>query len=351
MQVPHTLPILTLTAGARAGRDSFDIYRQAVSLVFDADMEDWSESPDFLIHVDCVQLGPMLLSQAGMYNADYRYDRSVRKVAQVGSDALLVQIILEGSDIRMVKDRTIISRPGDVFLCDLTRTLATKTRNCRNFTFALPRALLGLSDLELDILHDGYLPAHSLQAKLLKSHIATLWEEKDSIEAKDAGSFAASTAGLLASLTSATLDPAIRQVNVARAEITRVQRFIEANLMEPALGPDFICTRIGLSRSALYRLFEPLDGVANYIRERRLRRVFQEIAKPDRRNRKITEVAYEYGFSNASAFTRAFKSLYGATPSEIRALSEHAPSWLALRDGPEDAGGRLNRWLSLLGKV
>jgi len=350
MQNSHELPALTITANASAGRHSFETYRQAVSSIFDAALDDWSRSPDFLIHVDCVQVGPMLLAQAGMFNADYRYERSIRKVAQVGADVLLVQIILAGSDIRLVKDRPIVSQPGDVFLCDLTRTLTTRTRNCRNFTFAIPRALIGVSDLALDDLHDCYFSASSIAAKLIHAHITTLWAERSQIDAKDAGHFAASTAGLIASLTAAA-DDIDRQADITRAKVIRVQRFIEANLTTPVLGPDFICAQLGLSRSALYRLLEPLGGVANYIRERRLRRVFQEITDTRNRNKKITEVAYNLGFVNASAFSRAFKSVYGATPSDIRNMAEHAPYWLASSEEPLHDGERLRHWLQTLGRL
>jgi AraC-like DNA-binding protein len=351
MQNSHKLPALTITANASAGRDSFETYRQAVSSIFDAALGDWSRSPDFSIHVDCVQVGPMLLAQAGMFNADYRYERSIGKVAQVGADVLLVQIILAGSDTRLVRDRPIVSQPGDVFLCDLKRTLTTRTRNCRNFTFAIPHALLGMSDLALDDLHDCYFPASSIAAKLLNAHIATLWAERGQIDAKDAAHFAASTAGLIASLTAAAADDMDRQADITRAKVIRVQRFIEANLTTPALGPDFICAQLGLSRSALYRLLEPLGGVANYVRERRLRRVFQEITDTRYRNRKISEVAYNLGFVNAAAFSRAFKSVYGATPSDIRSMAEHAPYWLASSEEPLHDGERLRHWLHMLGRL
>ena len=107
------LPELTLTANATMGLDSFEAYRQAVSTIFDATLEDRAQSPDFRVHVDCIQLGGMLVSHAGMFKADYRYERSLRKVAQAGSDAVIIQIILGGSDLRLVKGRGAVSDDGD----------------------------------------------------------------------------------------------------------------------------------------------------------------------------------------------------------------------------------------------
>ncbi|CAN7689561.1 AraC family transcriptional regulator [Rhizobium sp. LjRoot30] len=342
---------MTIAAGAMGGRQSFEIYREAVSAVFDAEIADWSQSPDFSVQVHCIQLGPMLLARAGMFNADYRYDRNRRKAAQAGSDVLLVQIILEGSDTRYVKDRFIVSQPGDVFLCDLTRTLTTQTRNCRNFTFALPHGLFGLSDPHLDGIHDVYFPANSLPAKLLRAHVATLWDNRDHIDPKDAEHYASSTAGLIAGLTNADADSRARHEEIATAELKRVQRFIEANLLDPDLGPEHICSKLGLSRSALYRLMEAVEGVTNYIRERRMRRVFQEIVDGRQQHKKISQLAYQHGFVNASAFARTFKSIYGATPSDIRAMAAQAPFYLGGSDGPLHDGERLRHWLNLLGRI
>lgn len=349
--VLQRLPHLTLSASGLSDPESFETYRQAVSTIFDATLDDWQQQPDFRVHVDCVQLGPMLLSQASMANADYRYERSMKKVAQVGAEAMLVQIVLAGSDVRMVKDEAIVSGPGDVFICDLTRTISTRAKDCRNFTFVFPRSLLGLPDLELDGLHDIYLPASSTQAKLLLAHVQMLWSERERITLPDAAMFAQSTAGLIASLTVNSIDHDVRQAHASRAEIARVQHFVDSRLMDAELGPDMICSRLGFSRSSLYRLFEPLGGVASYIRDRRLRRVFRQLASRQTSHRKLAEIAFDTGFSNIPAFTRAFKAQYGVTPRDVRMLAEAGSGWPMRLDEPTDGGERLGYWLNRLGKA
>lgn len=349
--VLQRLPHLTLSASGLSDPDSFETYRQAVSMIFDATLDDWQQQPDFRVHVDCVQLGPMLFSQASMSNAAYRYERSMRKVAQVGADAVLVQIILAGSDVRVVKGEAVISGPGDVFICDLTRTISTKAQDCQNFTFVFPRSLLGLPEFELDGLHDIHLPASSTQAKLLLAHIRMLWTERDRISLPDAAMFAQSTAGLIASLTANSIDDDVRQAHAARAEIARVQHFVDCNLMDPELGPDMICSRLGFSRSSLYRLFEPLGGVASYIRDRRLRRVFRQLSSGQTSQRKLAEIAFDTGFSNIPAFTRAFKAHYGVTPRDVRMLAEAGNGWPVHLDEPIDDGERLGHWLNRLGRA
>ena len=56
-----------------------------------------------------------------------------------------------------------------------------------------------------------------------------------------------------------------------------------------------------------------------YIQGRRLDRCFDELLPRRRPYIGIAELAYRYGFSSESAFSRAFRLRFGASPSEVRA--------------------------------
>jgi AraC-like DNA-binding protein len=77
----------------------------------------------------------------------------------------------------------------------------------------------------------------------------------------------------------------------------------------------------GISRSTLYRSFEPLGGVSAYITERRLRYAFRRMTDPLREPLRVSQLAFDLGFSHPSAFTRAFKAFFGLSPKDIRALA------------------------------
>ena len=95
-----------------------------------------------------------------------------------------------------------------------------------------------------------------------------------------------------------------------------IRRFIDRNLAAPKLGPEMIAASFGLSRSTLYRLFEPTGGLSAYIRDVRMRRAYEEITSPARANRRIGPAAFALGFRNFSAFSRAFRETYGLTPAK-----------------------------------
>ncbi|WP_163099763.1 helix-turn-helix transcriptional regulator, partial [Acinetobacter baumannii] len=77
----------------------------------------------------------------------------------------------------------------------------------------------------------------------------------------------------------------------------------------------------GITRSTLYRLFEPVGGVSTYITERRLHYAFRQIAGGVEPHQRISQLAFALGFSHPSAFTRAFKDFFGISPRDVRALA------------------------------
>lgn len=70
------------------------------------------------------------------------------------------------------------------------------------------------------------------------------------------------------------------------------------------------------------RMFSFLSGVtfSEYIRRRRLTLAAMELGRNDS---KIIDLALKYGYTSPDSFTRAFQSMHGVTPSEVR---DHSPS-------------------------
>lgn len=114
----------------------------------------------------------------------------------------------------------------------------------------------------------------------------------------------------------------------ARAQETlqRVYRFIENNLGDPGLTPRTVAGRHNLSVRRLHSLFEdqPLT-VAACIRRRRLERAHADLACGELSSRPVHVLAARWGFSSATGFSRAFREVYGITPTEHRAHSLATP--------------------------
>ncbi len=95
-------------------------------------------------------------------------------------------------------------------------------------------------------------------------------------------------------------------------------QWIEGNLQE-RIEIEKLADIAHLSPFYYQRLFRRLVGkpVMEYAKLRRLANAADTLAKNQRR---IIDVALDYGFENHETFTRAFKDTYGVTPEEYRAV-------------------------------
>lgn len=215
-------------------------------------------------------------------------------------------------------DRELGSHAGQGSVLDLARPFDVAVSRNAATTFTIPRDTL-----------DAVLPPFDMQGLvidgglggLLLDHLTALTRRLPSLTQAEAATAARATAAMMA----ACLAPQRDRIEAARdpigeALLLRARRVIDAYLCSPALRVTLICREVGISRSALYRLFEPMGGVAAYIQRRRLDRIRQLLADPLER-RPLAEIAFAHGFVSDTHFRRAFRRRFGCAPSEARADS------------------------------
>ena len=101
--------------------------------------------------------------------------------------------------------------------------------------------------------------------------------------------------------------------------LTRLKSVIETRLHDPALKPAIAAAAAGISvRYANALLAQEDSSLERFITLRRLLLCREALESPQHLSRTIGEIAYGYGFSDLSHFTRRFKDQFGCTPSEIR---------------------------------
>jgi AraC-like DNA-binding protein len=96
----------------------------------------------------------------------------------------------------------------------------------------------------------------------------------------------------------------------------RAQAFIREHLRDPDLSIDQISTAMGCSKRYLHMLFsEKGMTVSDYIWHARLQHCRQELEAQG--GKTITDVAFSWGFSSSSHFSRVFRKYFGMAPSSI----------------------------------
>jgi AraC family transcriptional regulator len=92
--------------------------------------------------------------------------------------------------------------------------------------------------------------------------------------------------------------------------------YIEDNLQQP-LSLESVSSSVNMSKYYFHRLFSAIMGCSlnQYILSRRLNASVQYIQNE---NLSLTDIAHQLNFGTPSSFTRAFKNLYGITPSSLK---------------------------------
>jgi AraC family transcriptional activator of tynA and feaB len=100
------------------------------------------------------------------------------------------------------------------------------------------------------------------------------------------------------------------------AMYVRAQGFIREHLRDPDLCIDQISMALGCTKRYLHMLFSDRGmTVSDYIWQARLQHCRQELETQS--GKTITDVAFSWGFSSSSHFSRVFRKYFGVVPSSI----------------------------------
>jgi AraC-like DNA-binding protein len=154
--------------------------------------------------------------------------------------------------------------------------------------------------------------------RLLIEHVTSLADSLPGMSAAEAQTALHTSALLLV----AAFGKEARLTGNARAAaraamVSRVKRYIRANLHQAELSPESLIQVLQLPRPTLYRMFQHEGGLGTYIRNLRLREAADELVGFP--HLPVTDIAYGLGFKSPSDFTRAFRRSYEISPQDFRA--------------------------------
>lgn len=91
---------------------------------------------------------------------------------------------------------------------------------------------------------------------------------------------------------------------------------IEENLRSD-LNIQGISEKLGFSVYYFSRLFKAITGISpkNYLQKRRITQAFKDLQQD---NKKIIEIAFDYGFGSPESFSRAFYKILGINPGTVK---------------------------------
>lgn len=198
----------------------------------------------------------------------------------------------------------------------LARSFEGRVADPRVLSLFIPRDMFGTEAGALDHV-PAELPDTGL-GRVLADYLEALGRHLPEITQPELPALVAATRAVLAACLVPTADRlAVAQEPIVATLRERARQMVRRHLREPGLGPELLCRELGVSRSRLYRMFEPLGGVVRYIQRQRLLAAHAALCDAAAA-RHIVQIAENVGFSDASGFSRAFKLEFGYTPREAR---------------------------------
>ena len=97
--------------------------------------------------------------------------------------------------------------------------------------------------------------------------------------------------------------------------LRKLNDYLEEHLSNEALSVEMLADTMGMSTSSLYRKVKGLSGLSpnDFIRIARLKKAILLMQNGENR---ISEIAFQVGFSSPAYFSTCFQKQYGKTPSE-----------------------------------
>jgi AraC-like DNA-binding protein len=249
------------------------------------------------------------------HNPERRITRGVDRIRCDDLDHWAIRLAHTATCGYRVKGESFVCRPGMAAVTSLAEGYVEQNSGGVGIGLIFPRDAYPQLTIRLEALGPTAL-MHKTSGALLGDFLLSL-----SIRVRDARVHEAPAlaemvhAMLLGCLPPCAGAPALGNEVTARASIERI---IRRHIGSARLDVARLCALSGISRSALYRMFEDTGGVAAHIRRLRLRLAADDLANPALAAIPIAALAEKRGFHCAASFSRSFREAYGLSPSEAR---------------------------------
>lgn len=242
-----------------------------------------------------------------------------RHLAEVSEDAHIKLMWQIQGSVHLEQDsRRCLLEPGQATVCDTARPYRIGLSDGAQFAvFMLPHeACPGWQQISERICGVRLPEGASIRAALGSLMALT------SMEQQSQGEDVATVIKAIQWMITGALHRCASAQGVSASQnpkIAKAQRYILDHIANPGLSANELAATLCMSRRSLYMLFKECDTTpARLIQDLRLEQSMRALSDHAQQSRKITDIAFDNGFSDYATFSRLFKTQYGMTPSEFR---------------------------------
>jgi AraC-like DNA-binding protein len=336
---PHAarIPQIRFDSAASSSEEALAYWRDSLSRSWELSLNEPAMEKAFYAQSQTWHLDRMLFS-TGTFGPMQVRSRREKNIRSDHLDHYRLILLRNGSFDCDAEGRRTQLEPGRFVITDMARSEINVSCSTSIALF-IPRD-------QLDDVLPGQMDIHGLSpdnacARMLTDHLCALADRLPASRIDEVPVLSKATVNLVgASIVATRQNLEAARVAVEHVLLRRARRFVEQHLQDENLGAPEICMHLKVGRSTLYRLFETLGGVSQYIKERRLARIHDLLSTGDR-SMSIACLAEQHGFRSAAHFSKAFRAQYGYSAREV-SQGNGTPRQ------EKSASDRLDRWLGAL---
>jgi AraC family transcriptional regulator, positive regulator of tynA and feaB len=276
--------------------------------------------PEFRGSFEIQSFGNLEISS--MQADEMQVRRTYKSTRISGEDYFIIPI--QGASVTLGSQdgREFCLRPGDFTVFDSTRPYqASLLSTFEHCLLRVPRLILQQRLGSIDKLTAVPIAGNSGIGRVTSLFLRSLPSQLQQVDDPTRARLSEIALDLLTMALAETFAIPVRESSTVAAHRMRVRDFVEANLKREDLSVAMIGKALRLSPRHLNRLFkDEHSSLWQYIADRRLEKCRDALVDIRWSGRTIAEVAYQFGFSDASHFSRAFHRRFGVSPREYRSI-------------------------------
>lgn len=241
--------------------------------------------------------------------------RSPVQIERSGSDFVGILFELSGSELVRQGEREALLRPGDFVLWDSSRSMQFRVLEpLSKMTILVPKIVMQRFLPNLDQVAGMRVDGTESLGPLVGAHLRQLCAGLGTLEDEHLQMVIDMTMELVCAGIGARYG---RGAEGRADKFSQVRRFILDHLADPDLSPTTIAASNSISLRYLHKLFAARGAsVSRWILRQRLDRCRKALSSYGS-DKSVTDVAFAWGFNDASHFSRTFKLEFGQTPRSV----------------------------------
>jgi AraC-like DNA-binding protein len=295
------------------GEAVVDVWRESMAPFFHIEPKK-NTRPEKDTYIDIYALGDLLCIEHQFNDSLFIRDR--KRIASFDNDCIGFCLWLDGKTELDLAGK-YVSAKQSAFLMDIGKPVIADAASSRCFSLAIPKPLLALHGLNPNALGGLSLESDDPRLAILCGTLRGVMQALPQIRQSQTESISHALSALIGGLFSPS-EFGLSIPAVEAAVDNLVIDYIHKHLADPALDINMIARDLPFSRSSLYRQFTGEGGIAQFIREERLKRCYKAIASPSNLAVSLQRIAQSWGFSNSSHFSRLFKQYFNVSPNAVR---------------------------------